>query len=98
MVGGPYAKPGYVSHRNSSFPGLLKTVFRILGVPPLNLYDAAATDLADCFTNNPDFTPFPLQPSNTAIFDPAKAREPKNPPPSEKMDDPRVLREQHQER
>jgi len=53
----PYAKKNYVSHINSSFPGLLKTAFRILGIPPRNLYDAAASDLADCFTSEPDFTP-----------------------------------------
>ena len=40
--------------RNTSFPGLLKTIFRLLGIPPLNLFDAAATDLSDVFTTQPD--------------------------------------------
>jgi hypothetical protein len=95
MMAGPYVKKGYVSHENSSFPGLLKTAFRLLKMPPLNLYDAAATDLSDAFTATPDFTPYELKPVAQEIFDPAKAREPKDPKPSVKMDDPAVLREQH---
>ena len=33
LCAGPWAKAGYVSHRNASFPGLLKTVFRLLRLP-----------------------------------------------------------------
>lgn len=94
----PYAKKNYVSHTNSSFPGMLKTVFRILGMPPLNLYDAAASDLMDCFTATPDFTPFTLQPANKDLFDPETAKEPLDPKPGPKMDDPRFLQEQHRGR
>ena len=90
---GPYFKRNHVSHVHSSFPGLLKTVFRILGVPPLNLYDATASDLADSFTSSPDFTPYHALPADERLFDPATAREPAIPTPSPRMDDPRVIRE-----
>lgn len=70
FVAGPYAKKNYVSHVNSSFPGLLKTVFRLLGVPPLNLFDAAASDLSDCFTSTPDFAPYRALKGNSRLFDP----------------------------
>ena len=93
VAAGPYVKRQYVSHVHSSFPGLLKTVFRILGIPPLNLYDATASDLADCFTTSPDFTPFHVLPIDPRVFDPAAAREPLDPRPSPRMDDPRVIRE-----
>ncbi len=53
MGWGRIVSPNYVLHRNTSFPGLLKTIFRILGIAPLNLYDAAATDLSDAFTATP---------------------------------------------
>jgi YVTN family beta-propeller protein len=95
LVAGPYAKPGYVAHNNSSFPGLLKTVFRALGLPPLNLFDAAATDLSECFTATPDFRPYTVLPEDKAIFNPARAREPLDPKPSAKMDDPRDLKREH---
>jgi YVTN family beta-propeller protein len=97
LVASPYAKRGYVTHANASFPGLLKTVFRILRIPPLNLYDATARDLSDAFTTAPDFTPFELKSVDPAIFVPANAREPRDPRPSSKMDDPRVLRRQERE-
>jgi DNA-binding beta-propeller fold protein YncE len=75
LVASPYAKRNYVSHVNSSFPGLLKTVFRILGLPPLNLFDATAADLGDCFWDRPDFEPYTVRPSESEIFVPEKARE-----------------------
>jgi hypothetical protein len=96
LVVGPYARKNHVSHVNASFPGLLKTTFRLLRIPPLNLFDAAASDLSDCFTTEPDFAPYDLLPVDSRVFDPAKARDPLDPaPPSPKMDDPAVIREQH---
>ena len=95
LVVSPYAKKNYSSHVNSSFPGLLKTIFRLLGLPPLNLFDAAASDLADCFTSEPDFAPFKALPVDARVFDPEKAREPLDAQPSPAMDDPHVLRDQH---
>jgi len=95
LVVSPYARRNYVSHVNSSFPGLLKTIFRLLGIPPLNLFDATAADLADCFTDQPDFTPYEVLPVDNRIFDPARARDPLDPKPSPRLDDPRVLQEQH---
>jgi YVTN family beta-propeller protein len=70
----PYAKRNYVSRVHSSFPGLLKTVFRLLGVPPLNLFDAAASDLSDLFTREPDFTPYKATSPEVQVFDPATVR------------------------
>ena len=85
---GPYFKRNYVSHVNTSFPGMLKTIFRLLGLPPLNLFDAVASDLSDCFTNTPDFDGYQVRKEDPRIFDPAAAREPLDPRPSVKMDDP----------
>jgi hypothetical protein len=95
LVASPWAKRNYVSCVNSSFPGLLKTVFRLLGVPPLNLFDGAAADLSDCFTSEADFTPYEVRPVDSRLFDPATAREPLDPTPSPSMDDPRFLQQQH---
>lgn len=95
LVAGPYAKRNYVSHTHSSFPGLLKTAFRLLGLPPLNLFDAAASDLSDCFTSTPDNTPYEVQPVTPQLFDPARAKDPADPQPQPPMDDPRALRDQH---
>jgi YVTN family beta-propeller protein len=73
---GPYCKRNYVSHVNTSFPGILKTIFRLLGLPPLNLFDAVASDLGDCFTNAPDYAGYQVLKEDPRLFDPAAAREP----------------------
>jgi hypothetical protein len=97
MVISPYARRG-VSHVHTSMESILKTFFLVLGLPPLNQYDAAATDLSDMFTEKPDFTPYTALPSDTRIFDPAKVREPgldmhAGPRrPSEPLDDPATIR------
>ena len=53
------------------------------------------TDLSDCFTATPDFAPYQALHVDKRLFVPANAREPLNPEPSPRMDDPQVLREQH---
>lgn len=103
MVIGPYARRG-VSHVHTSMASILKTFFLIFGMPPLNQYDAAASDLSDMFTEQPDFTPYTALPSDTRIFDPAKVVEPglemhSGPArPSEPLDDPATIRRRMRER
>ena len=60
------------SHRNASFPALLKTVFGLLKLPPLNLYDASAADLSDCFAAVPDYTPYRAATTDRRLFNPGK--------------------------
>ncbi len=86
LCAGPWVKRGYVSHVNSSFPGLLKTIFRLLGLPPLNLFDASATDLSDVFTARPDFTGYKALPVDPRVFDPATAKRAPAGTPSPRMD------------
>jgi DNA-binding beta-propeller fold protein YncE len=75
MVISPYAKQGYVSHAHTSIASILKSFDMIFCLPYLNQYDAAATDLSDFFTTQPDFTPYDVLPSDPRVFDPAKVRE-----------------------
>jgi len=102
MVISPYARRG-VSHVHTSMASILKTFFLIFGLPPLNQYDAAATDLADMFADQPDFTPYQALPSDPRIFDPAKVVEPglemhaRPAPPSEPLDDPATIRRRMRE-
>jgi hypothetical protein len=86
IAAGPWIRRGYVSHVNTSFPGLLKTIFRALKVPPLNLYDASAADLSDVFTTQPDPAPYRLQPVDARRFDPPRAKIAPPGTPSPRMD------------
>ena len=97
LVVSPFSRRN-VSHAHTSMLSILKTLERIMGLPPLNQYDAAATDLADSFTDVQDVSPYVALPSDTRIFDPGKARDPlyslskgKPLPPSEALDDPTRL-------
>jgi DNA-binding beta-propeller fold protein YncE len=103
LVASPYARRG-VSHVHTSVASILKTFDLIFGLPPLNQYDAAASDLADMFADQPDFTPYTALPSDSRIFDPAKVVEPglelraRPAPPSEPLDDPATIRRRMRER
>jgi len=92
LAAGPWMKKNYVSHVNTSFPGLLKTIFRLLNLPPLNLFDASAAELSDCFAAQPDPAVYKLEDVDRRIFDPDKARQSTNGKPSVRMDDPKVVR------
>ena len=86
MALGPWVKKGYVSHRNTSFPGMLKTIFRLLGIPPLNLYDATATELSDLFAAQPDLATYKVLPVDERIFNPATVRQSSSGKPGPRMD------------
>ena len=63
----PYTKRGAVISTQYNTTSLLRTMEQILGLPPMNQFDATATPMADCFTDTPDFTPFRARPSNIAL-------------------------------
>ncbi len=71
LAAGPYVRHDYVSHVNTSIPGLLKTIFQLLHIPALNLMDQTAASLGDMFTDEPDFTPYQSVAPEKRIFDPA---------------------------
>ena len=100
MVISPYARRG-VSHVHTSMASILKTIFLIFGLPNLNQYDAASSDLSEMLTGTPDFTPYEALPSDMHIFDPAKVREPgleMKSRQSTPFDDPMTIRREHRER
>jgi len=72
----PWIKRGYVSHSHSNFGSILRTIYNICDIPPLNQFDATATLLQDFFTDTPDFTPYQASMVDTRIFDPSKAFDP----------------------
>jgi YVTN family beta-propeller protein len=76
MLISPYAKKDHVSHVHYSFGSIFKTFWHLLGVPYLNQYDAGATDMADMFTDEPDFRPYFALPMDKRAFDPQKVLDP----------------------
>jgi YVTN family beta-propeller protein len=76
LVISPYVKRHYVSKVHYSFGSIFKTYFNILGLPYLNQYDAGASDMADFFSDKPDYTPYSALPVDKRIFDAQKALDP----------------------
>ena len=59
----PYAKRGAVVSTQYNTTSILRTIEQILGLPPMNQFDASATPMFDCFTDTPDFTPYTVLPA-----------------------------------
>ena len=58
FVASPYTRRGAVVHTQYNQTSLLRTMELILGLPPMNQFDATATPMFDCFTDTPDPAPF----------------------------------------
>ncbi len=76
MVISPYAKKNFNSHQHYSFGSIFKTFWNVLNIPYLNQYDFGVTDMKDCFTETPDFTPYTALPVDERIFNPQIALDP----------------------
>jgi hypothetical protein len=59
-------KREHVGKLHYSLSSIFKTVDLILGIPPLNQYDMAATDLREIFTSTPNYAPYSLSPITVA--------------------------------
>jgi DNA-binding beta-propeller fold protein YncE len=80
MFIGPHVKRGYVSHALADFGSIMRLIFTVLGMPPLNQFDAAAALPLDMFgTGAPSAEaaePYTLRPPDRRVFDPDAALKP----------------------
>ena len=58
----PYAKRGETVSTRYNTNSIIRTMEQILGLPPMNQFDAAASPMTDCFIDAPDLTPFEAVP------------------------------------
>jgi hypothetical protein len=75
----PYTKRGAVVKTQYNQTSLLRTMELMLGLPPMNQFDATATPMFDCFTNRADFTAFTALTNSVALDE-------MNPPPKKIKD------------
>jgi hypothetical protein len=80
----PYAKRGAVVSTQYNTTSILRTIEQILGLPPMNQFDASATPMFDCFVDKPNLTPYTAAPALVALDEMN--------PDTQAIDDP-VLRE-----
>jgi len=67
LVISPYSRLKSVNHTFYTQPSLVRTIEQILGLPPMNIQDAIANTMTDCFTDKPDITTYTAIPSKIPI-------------------------------
>jgi DNA-binding beta-propeller fold protein YncE len=68
IAAGGYVKRGAVDHSQYSLTGLLRTIEVLLGLNPMNEYDASAT-VMPIFTSTPNLAPFTSLPNEVSLTD-----------------------------
>ncbi|MEP7306295.1 MAG: SMP-30/gluconolactonase/LRE family protein [Acidobacteriota bacterium] len=58
LVASPFAKRGFVDHTFYTTSGMLRTMELILGLPPMSMYDAAATPMYNAFQGTPNLAAY----------------------------------------
>ncbi len=54
----PYSRLGSTVHTNYNQTSMVRTIEQILGLPPMNMMDASALPMFDCFRAQPDLKPY----------------------------------------
>lgn len=67
FVVSPFAKRGALVSTQYNTTSLLRTMEQILGLPPMNQFDASATPMFDCFQDTPDLRPYDSVPVNIPL-------------------------------
>lgn len=67
MVISPYSRLNTTNNSFYTQPSMVRTIEQILGIPPMNIQDAIAQPMADCFGVEPDLTPYKALPNNIPI-------------------------------
>ena len=63
----PYARRKATVSTQYNTTSLLRTISQILGMKPMNQFDASAVPMWDAFTDTPDFTPFTALPTRVPL-------------------------------
>lgn len=63
----PYTKRGFVDSTNYNQTSMVRTIELLLGLPPMNQFDASATPMATCFADKPDLTPYTAVKNNIPL-------------------------------
>ena len=67
LVASPYTRRGVVVSRFYNQTSVLHTIELMLGLPPMNQFDAMAPPMHDVFTDRADLTPYKCLPNNIPL-------------------------------
>ena len=69
MVISPYVRRKFVDSRMYTTVSMLRSIELMLGIDPMNRFDALSPPIANCFTDTPDLTPYTVKPATIALND-----------------------------
>ena len=67
MVISPYTRRKFVDSAFYAQTSMIRSMEMILGLDPMNRFDALADPITTCFTDQPDLTPYRAVPNNTPL-------------------------------
>ena len=67
LVLSPYTGRHVVDSTNYNQTSMVRTIELILGLPPMNQFDASATPMASCFVDRPDLRPYQAVKNNIPL-------------------------------
>ncbi len=67
MAISPFTKRGFVDSTFHTTTGMVRSIELMLGLEPMNRFDAMAAPLAACFTDTPDLTPYEKTNNNVPL-------------------------------
>lgn len=68
LVASPYARRAALDSTSYNQTSIVRTIEDLLGLPPMNKFDAAALPMRSVFTTTPDFTPYRALPNGTSLW------------------------------
>jgi hypothetical protein len=67
MALSPYTRRQYVDHEFGTTLSMLRSIEMMLGIRPMNRFDALTPPLTACFMETPDLTPYTVVPNRTPL-------------------------------
>jgi len=67
LVLSPYSRLKKTNHTYYAQPSVVRTIEQILGLPPMNIQDAIANPMFDCFTTEKNLTPYEALPNKIPL-------------------------------
>ncbi|HLV79268.1 MAG TPA: bifunctional YncE family protein/alkaline phosphatase family protein [Chthonomonadaceae bacterium] len=67
MALSPYTRRRSVDHEFGTTLSMLRSIELMLGLPPMNRFDALTPPLTECFTDRPDLAPYTVTPNQVAL-------------------------------
>ena len=63
----PYSKRKIVDHELSNTVSMIRSIELMLGLDPMNRFDALTPPLRDCFSNTPDYSSYKVVPNRIVL-------------------------------